>query len=130
MRYALGRRAGVAARALGLFTVFCLVSVLGAHGASAQPTFKSGDWGTADGGSVAIKPDGGFDALFTDSETNEAVFATGKVVDRKPSGDTLELTLKPNGKNETYVIVIHADGNAELFRVSGGARHKAAVLTK
>jgi hypothetical protein len=130
MRFAFGRRAGMLSRALGFVAVLCFVSVLGAHSASAQPTFKSGDWGTADGGAVAVKPDGSFDAAFTDSETSEAVFTTGKVVNRQAAGDSLELTLKPNGKDETYVIVVHADGNAELFRVSGGARHKAAVLTK
>ncbi|MBS0296668.1 MAG: hypothetical protein JSR45_10170 [Proteobacteria bacterium] len=126
MRFASGRRAGSIAHACS----FAVVLAFGAGSALAQPSFKSGDWGTTDGGAVAVHPDLTFDAAFTDAETNEAVFTTGKCGPPKPVGPDVELSCRPNGKAQTYIIIVHADGTGQLDVVSGGARHKAATLTK
>jgi len=126
MRYAFGRRATGIARAGGLVAVLAL----GAGSALAQPAFKSGDWGTTDGGAVAVHENLAFDAAFTDAETNEAVFTTGKCSAPKPVGSDIELSCKPNVKAQTYIIVVHPDGTGQVDVIDGGKRHKAATLTK
>lgn len=125
MRNALVRRAATLAGAL-LLSLFLIV-----HPAPASAA-ASGSWGTSDGGAVAVKADGSYDMAFTDAETGQSVFSTGRVVSRQTTSDgKVEMTLKPiGGGTTTYVIEVDPDGNGTLYAVEGGARHKAADLTK
>ena len=84
-------------------TTLALVLTFSAAAASAQPTFTSGDWGTSDGGVVVVKANGTYELAITDESNEKSIFSEGKVVDRKPSGDKLVLTLKPNaGRSEEH----------------------------
>jgi hypothetical protein len=126
MQLASVRRFGASAAALSAVVLVCMV----AAPASAQVT--SGSWGTADGGAVSVKPNGTCEAAFTDASNGQSVYAIGKIVNRqtRPDGKT-ELTCKPTtGGGTLYIIVAGADGTGELDVVEGGARHKAADLTK
>jgi hypothetical protein len=129
MRQALVRRAASMARALVLTTTIL------ASAASAQtPSFKSGDWGTEDGGAVVVRADGAFDLAITDSTTGDSIFSQGKVTARTPTADgKLALTLQPaqpNAKVGQFIIEVATDGSGVLFVQAGGSRHQAATLKK
>ncbi|HWE44764.1 MAG TPA: hypothetical protein VG407_01940 [Caulobacteraceae bacterium] len=125
----LGRRLAAMAGA------FLCAAVLTAGASWAQPSFTEGSWATDDGGAVSIDKSGVFNIAFTDPQTHDNIFSTGKLVSKAPTADgKLELTLKPAspvpGGITEWVVDVGADGNGELFAVANGQRRRESALTK